>query len=525
MGKIIAIFLSVFILVAIIVFQFNNSIQENDQVWIYPLDDTYIHMAIGKNLSTYGQWGITKYEFSSSSSSILYTLLIATGFKIAGVHEYLPLYLNVFVGILIFLVLGFIAYKEHIRTIVLSSICIMAIVFTPLPALILSGMEHTLQIFIDLIFIYLSSRALESKGFQKKYLPLLILFAALCLMIRFEGVFIIVIVAMLFFLKKEYKASLLIFVAGITPLILFGIYSVNNGSYFIPNSLLMKGEKPSMNIAGLIQFSFGWLDKLKRNPHLLTLFIGLCAYYVFLKYKKFPEWSRTSNITIILVGTVIIHLTLAKTGWFFRYEAYLVFIGIVAFMWLINDQFQNFLIKKDSLITYLVVLVLLMPCLYPLYARGKDAYLMTVPATKNIYEQQYQMARFLRKHYNEASVCANDIGAICFFTDIKLFDIFGLGSIEIINLRMKKKFDQENIYKVSLQKNSEIVIVYEDWFIGKIPNEWAKVGTWSISNNVILGGDMVSFFATEKYDPHLLKNNLEDFSTSLPKQVKQNLLH
>ena len=37
--------------------------------YIYPLDDTYIHMAIAKNFADFNCWGIDKYKFSSTTSS------------------------------------------------------------------------------------------------------------------------------------------------------------------------------------------------------------------------------------------------------------------------------------------------------------------------------------------------------------------------------------------------------------------------------------------------------------------------
>ena len=44
---------------------------------VYPLDDAYIHMAISKNLQQHGVWGVTRHQFSSTSSSILFTLLFS----------------------------------------------------------------------------------------------------------------------------------------------------------------------------------------------------------------------------------------------------------------------------------------------------------------------------------------------------------------------------------------------------------------------------------------------------------------
>src|SRR4051812_45844062 len=81
MGKALAIFFSIFLLLLIVGFQIYTSTKLNNNTWVYPLDDTYIHMSIGKNLAEFGQWGITRHEFTSSSSSILYTLLIALCFK------------------------------------------------------------------------------------------------------------------------------------------------------------------------------------------------------------------------------------------------------------------------------------------------------------------------------------------------------------------------------------------------------------------------------------------------------------
>ena len=69
--------ISVVVLWAIVGISLTLSIRENQGHIIYALDDTYIHMAMAKNFSQHGVWGMTKYGFTSSSSSPLWTLLLS----------------------------------------------------------------------------------------------------------------------------------------------------------------------------------------------------------------------------------------------------------------------------------------------------------------------------------------------------------------------------------------------------------------------------------------------------------------
>src|SRR5574341_2136772 len=61
---------------------------------IYSLDDAYIHMALAKNLAHHGVWGCTPFHFSSSSSSLLWTAVLAAAYRVFGVRDAIPLVLN-----------------------------------------------------------------------------------------------------------------------------------------------------------------------------------------------------------------------------------------------------------------------------------------------------------------------------------------------------------------------------------------------------------------------------------------------
>lgn len=80
---------------------------------IYLLDDTYIHLAIAKNFAKYGVWGVNSDEFSSTSSSLLYTLLLSFLFLLFGVNEIIPFIVNlVFANLLIYVLYNLLKKKD-----------------------------------------------------------------------------------------------------------------------------------------------------------------------------------------------------------------------------------------------------------------------------------------------------------------------------------------------------------------------------------------------------------------------------
>src|SRR5215207_5943541 len=60
----------------------------------YELDDTYIHMAVARNLAEHGVWGVTRYEFTPVSSSLIWPILLASIYWVFGAIESVPLILN-----------------------------------------------------------------------------------------------------------------------------------------------------------------------------------------------------------------------------------------------------------------------------------------------------------------------------------------------------------------------------------------------------------------------------------------------
>ena len=151
------------------------------------------------------------------------------------------------------------------------------------------------------------------------------------------------------------------------------------------------------------------------------------------------------------------------------------------------------------------------------------SHFVLIDGSKNIYEQQIQSARFLKKYYNTSKVVANDIGAICYFSDIHLLDIAGLGSKEMIAFNTNgKTFDQkfENfITSYTNENNYELAIVYEEWFGGHVPKNWKKVAVLKIDHNIVAALDHVVIYSIDLNNEKQLKENIKSFPWNKNVQV------
>ncbi len=128
----------------------------------------------------------------------------------------------------------------------------------------------------------------------------------------------------------------------------------------------------------------------------------------------------------VFLIAMLLHVCLVKLEWFYRYEAYLLALGVVSLALLIGrapDLIAGPPAVRGAAWTMMVVLLGV-----PLAVRSLSALAAAPPAMRNVYEQQYQMARFVRDHCPPAGVAVNDIGAVSWLSDCPVLDIVGLGT-------------------------------------------------------------------------------------------------
>ena len=506
--------------------------------FMYPLDDTFIHMALARNLAFHGTWGMNPYAFASASSSVLYTLLLAAFFKLFSVHILIPFLINAFAAIVVLVVVRRWLEKQGVSGPGQLVILLGLIFLTPLPILVICGMEHTLQCLFCFLFIYGFSgwleRATTTAGSWK--LPWsLFVYGMLVTFVRYEGLFLIGIVCLILWWHKKLPLAIRLGFVSVLPLVVFGAYSVVRGSYFLPNSVLLKSEGAPLSLSGIVHYLNTLLvDKLtvvktdnlpvgapRPGISLLAtqrlLVILPLSFLVFRKYIR--QRVAYGYILGILLACTVIHLGFAATGWLYRYEAYLIFCSTVI-VGLLIWQYGRHVWQEQGVVVRWMAAVVVFAAVFPLVLRSAAAFSRTGDACVNIYQQQYQMGQFLRTYYDGGVNAVNDIGAVSFWTRGANIDLWGLGNIQVARSRKSGHWNPGFLDSLCRAQGAGTAVFYEKWFNDSMRNRWTKVATWRIGNNVICGDDSVSFFSIRPADAPGLKGNLQAFEKRLPAGVE-----
>ncbi|HTM58703.1 MAG TPA: hypothetical protein VL123_09845 [Candidatus Udaeobacter sp.] len=487
----------------------------------YPLDDSYIHMSIARNLVQHGIWSVSGAGFTSSTSSPLWTLLLGVGFRIFGIQPLLPLVLAILVAALVVFGLDSALRSRGVTPLWRLAIETAAVFATPLPALSFTGMEHVLHFLLALAILHFGARALapspsaRDRGF-------LIAACALAASVRYEALFMVAVLGLLLLAHRRIRLAFACGFAAVLPVALYGFWSRGQGWFLLPNSVLLKAALPSGSVKAVLKNVLDrGLDQLWANPQLLVL---LAASLVLLSLPRPGAEGREHRDALkIYVGTLLLHLELAASGWFYRYEAYLVGLGI----WLVGaglfDQREHLraFLSRPGWVRRVAALTLVIAVARPLGQRAIRSLEEAPRASANIYEQQVQMARFLERYDHGRPVALNDIGAVTWLANVRLVDLWGLGSLEPARLRLEHRYGPRAIDDISHAAGVEVAILYPGWFkpFGGLPAEWTEVGQWRISRNVVCGADSVSIYAVSPAAVAPLTRELREFDAVLPVTV------
>ena len=478
-------------------------------LFVYPLDDSYIHLALARTLATSGTWGLYPGEFASASSSPGWTVLLTAIAKVAGTHLLTPLVLNLLFGITLCFVLDYGLFLVRPQSSPrFRALSLLLIVFAaPITNLAFIGMEHVAQTLSMLLLVLCAAQVLTLSREQPISVGSVLALAAAAFFagaLRYEAVFGVLPVVVLLLVRRRFAVLLIVSAAAAAVPVAFGIFSYRHTGMWLPFSVVMKASvnRPSGG---------PWIARLWQQTAGGTFRPALLLPLVLLAFHWRPQrglWSLSQLILLLSAGITALHLAFAPTRWLMRYDAYFMalflFASLSALPYLGEQQsIRNRILAlprgRQILLAFVALLGLaIAPFLGYRIAVGVVRGPM---ASFDRFEEHLQMAWFVARFFDGDSVVVNDVGATTFYSHAHFLDAAGLASER--PARLLHEGHAMTAYDLAAWARSEgapIAMLQTDWgYIQRLmpPPGWIAVGQWKLARNIVFGDRTVSFYATD----------------------------
>lgn len=297
---------------------------------VYVLDDAYIHLAMGRTLAESGVWGLNANTPGAASSSPLWTLLLAALSLVFGAQTWLPLALNMLAAGALALAADFwlreLSLSPRWRIAAIAAVIIIG----PVGPLAMTGMEHVAHAAAVLLLLALALRHNPAPPLS------LGLAAALATGFRYESAFVAAALALVMVLRGDRRRAVALFIGPTVVVLGVGMLQLHAGEGLRPNSLIVKAVAFSLAAIGdwLRWKAFGAVQGAFEAP---ILGLPLLAFLLtWAAASRTRDHEASAEVTIAmrsaaaLAVAMLLHITLARTGWFHRYEAYLLIWGAMS---------------------------------------------------------------------------------------------------------------------------------------------------------------------------------------------------
>jgi hypothetical protein len=520
--------LAVVLLLLVVTVSLRAALAACDGRLVYALDDAYIHLAMGRTLAESGTWGLAPGHVAFASSSPGWTLLLAGAYALGLTGTWVPLAFNLAAALALVGIVDA-AARRVLATDRARAWLLVSIVFaTPVPALVLSGMEALTQCALVAAFVALVARTqapTAAGGDRRSAIGLGLLAGAACA-VRYESAFVVVpAVALLAFRRRRALAAGAV-CGAIAPMLAYAAFSVAHGGWLLPASVVLKAGPPEWHsAASLLSFvAEKGLPALHTQQPMPSLLVVLLATIVALGVRV-PRLSGEAESWVLMAcGAILVHVHLVDAEWLYRYKAYLMAIALPACAFGLSRTWSTYGLAARSIRRpvgrYLAILVLAGTLAGPLVVNAADALARGVRGCRAIYLQQYQVARFLARG-GTTPVVVNDIGAVAYYARRPVVDLFGLATQSIAGKRVSRTLTSGDIESAARTAGASVAVLYARWFEGPIalPASWRCVATWTSAEKATVADDTVTWCATSEAAAAALSAELESFAPSLPPGV------
>lgn len=494
--------------------------------FVYPIDDTYIHIAMAKALAADGTWGVESGRLAFCSSSPLWTLVLGGLYAIVGVRETLPWLLALLfnLGAVVLVERTVAAFTDDWRVRLGGTLAVaFAAPFVCTTAL---GMEHAMHGFFMLAAL-VASAGIPAGGGRRT--PAACLCAAAATGSRYESLFFLLPLGVgLCGLEAwrrwrggrpslPWRSAAFLAAAG-APVLVYGAWAIAMGGHFLPNSLLLKGSFRTLpeivrEIAVLLSFVRPGCGFLYVLAAALVVVACTCRATAF--------WRIASVSAVIAIGG---QLLFAGVGQLCRYEAYLTAMGAFTVLGCVVSA-GGFGERPKA---YAPIAVMCIAGLV-FFQRAAVESAATVKASSDIRCQQVLMTRMLAEIPEEDRGCIalNDLGYMALHGGFPFVDIWGLGTQDVTEMLLKHpgtwlRTDIERIFR---DHDVRYVAVFERWYPrGLMPEGTEDVAYLTLKDNTTCGADTVVFRATSAKAGERLREHLLKYRDGMPPRVTLRVL-
>ncbi len=481
----------------------------------YTIDDSHIHLRLAQQIVR-GTYGINPHVAASPSSSMLWPFLLAAFARWSFV-AWVPLILNSVCAIattwVAYLALAR-AWTRSARPELWAALGALGVLIgSDSLAIVFTGMEHSLQILLTVVIAFGLIRIDADRPSTRS---LWWLWAALVVLpwVRYEGLVVDAVFVAALILLGYWRPALAAGVAAVAGLVAFGVFLTALGLEPIPDSVLVKAQRPR----GQSYAGFAWSNLrqgftasgVARIPALMAV-VAVLTLVVAALLARSGCWRRG---TLLLVPSAVIVITvqlLAGTsiGRYVAYAVALVLVAVAAAAPVIVERRSPWLRIPVSVGVALLLLVTSYEYHQSLVAAGRNA--------QSIFDQQYQMHRFVVDDLR-APVAVNDLGQVSYDDPYYVLDLAGLGDDDV--RKAARAGEPAWMDHVMAKHGVEVAMIYRDWFAGQIPSSWILAGRLHSERRGAPAEQTVDIFTRSPNWARRVRTALREFRPTHPRATE-----
>jgi len=211
-----------------------HALDSTDGIFSLPNDEAYLQLTMARSLAFRQVWGIGHHDFVSIYPSLLYPLGLAAVFLIFGAHLVLAPIANFVLATILLTKMQHWLAKKLVSPPTQLFIMLAVIILSPLPVMIIYGLEATLLLLMAFLFISRLVDEWQLPEFSRRTL----VFGALMVAARYDGAWLIGVVCLLLLWRRQWLGAFELVIWCLLPALAFGFLSLYKGSFFLPNTFI-----------------------------------------------------------------------------------------------------------------------------------------------------------------------------------------------------------------------------------------------------------------------------------------------